>query len=78
MVNSGQDVQDRRSEKREHGVVIGFVGLALIVADLLVLFFAPAAFRLGQRGLFTCLIVVLAVAGLALLMIGRRLRQGST
>ena len=78
MTSSGQGAQDGGAEKREHGVAVSFIGLALIVVDLLVIFFAPAAFRLGRQGVFIVLIVVLAIAGLILVGLGRRLRKKST
>jgi Na+-driven multidrug efflux pump len=66
---------DRGAEKREQGTAISFIGLAFLVANLLVVFFAPAAFRLGHRAVFAALIVILAVIGVTLVILGRSRRK---
>jgi uncharacterized membrane protein YqjE len=63
------------AEKREQGVAMVFVGLAVLVADLLVLFFAPASFRVQQHSAFTALILALALLGAVLVLLGRRVRH---
>ncbi len=62
------------TEKRETGVSLMFIGLAVWVADLLVVFFLPGAIRSGQHAMFVSIITVLAVAGLALMITGYGLR----
>jgi len=47
-----------------------FLGLAAWVADLLVIFFLPAAFKTGSQGTFLGVISVLAVTGMALMIFG--------
>lgn len=56
--------------KREAGASLIFIGLAVWVVDLLVIFFLPAGIKLGHRATFVSLIVVLGVVGLVLLMTG--------
>jgi uncharacterized membrane protein len=62
-------------EKRELGSSLMFIGLALWVADLLVVFYLPAAMKLGRHGMFIAIIAVLAVMGLILMMTGYGLRR---
>jgi NADH:ubiquinone oxidoreductase subunit 6 (subunit J) len=50
------------------------LGLGLWVVDLLVVFFAPAAIRLGHGSSFVGVILVLALVGLVLVLLGRRER----
>jgi uncharacterized membrane protein len=57
-------------DKRESGTSLMFIGLAVWVADLLVVFFLPASVRLGRQELFLGIIVVLAVVGLVLMLAG--------
>jgi uncharacterized membrane protein len=62
------------AEKRELGVSLMFIGLALWVADLLVVFFLPAAAKIGWHATFVSIIAVLAVLGLGLMMGGYAVR----
>jgi hypothetical protein len=66
---------DGGAERRESGSAIWFIGLAFLVADLLVIFFAPAALRIGRHMAFFVLIAALAVVGCALMIWGRSQRQ---
>jgi hypothetical protein len=50
------------------------IGLGVWLADLLVVFFAPAAFRVGHGSSFLIIIAVLAIVGLGLILLGRRHR----
>lgn len=50
------------------------IGLGVWLADLLVVFFAPAGFRLGHGQTFISIIVVLAIVGLGLILLGRKQR----
>ena len=51
-----------------------FIGLALWVAALLVVFFLPAAIKAGRHGLFVFIIAILTAGGLFLIIRGFRLR----
>jgi hypothetical protein len=62
-------------QKRETGTSLMFIGLAIWVADLLVVFFLPSGMKLGRAAMFTSIIVALAVLGL-ILMIGGYLKRG--
>ena len=62
-------------QKRETGTSLMFIGLAVWVADLLVVFFLPSGMKLGRATMFTSIIVTLAVLGL-ILMIGGYLKRG--
>ena len=53
-----------------------FIGLALWVAALLVVFFLPAAIKIGRHEIFVTIISVLAAGGLFLIIRGFRLRGG--
>jgi hypothetical protein len=50
------------------------IGLGVLLADLLVVFFMPAAFRIGRQAVFTVIIVALALLGLGLVFVGRQRR----
>jgi len=60
------DVQVRQ----EYGGALMFIGLALWVADLLVLFYLPASVKIGYHAAFVGIIVVMAIAGLTLVICG--------
>lgn len=65
-------------EKRETGTSLMFIGLAIWVVDLLVVFFLPSAMRLGRHETFISIIVALALLGLILMVSGyvKRSRAG--
>lgn len=50
---------------------LSIIGLGVWLADLLVVFFAPAGFRLGHGSTFITIIIVLAIVGLGLILLGR-------
>jgi len=56
--------------RRETGTSLMFIGLAVWVVDLLVLFFMPAAVKLGRQGTFTSILTVLFALGLCLIVFG--------
>jgi len=62
-------------EKRETGGSLMFIGLAIWVAALLVVFFLPAAVRIGYQGSFTKILAVLGVLGAALMSFGWWMRR---
>ncbi len=57
-------------ERREGGAGLMFIGLALWVADLLVVFFLPSGMKLGREATFLSIIAVLGVLGLILMVAG--------
>ena len=57
-------------DKRESGTSLMFMGIALWVADLLVIFFLPAGARLGSQRTFIGIIGVIGMFGLILLLGG--------
>jgi len=65
-------------EKREAGASLMFAGLAVWVAGLLVLFFLPAAVRIGQQGRFVAILVGLGIIGVVLMVRGWWMRRGSS
>jgi len=65
-----------QEEKRESGRAYMVVGWVLVLFALLVVFFEPAAFRLGQIR-FGVIAVVLVIVGLLLNIYGYRLRRSS-
>ena len=56
--------------KQESATAWMFVGLALCVVDLLVIFFLPGAIKLGNQRTFAGIIVVLGAMGLGLMLTG--------
>ena len=66
---------DGGAERRERGMATWFVGVAFLVADLLVIFFAPAALRIGRQSVFFVIIVLLAIIGCGLMAWGRYLAR---
>jgi len=65
-------------EKRETSSSLLFIGLAVWVADLLVVFFLPSAFRVGRQELFISVIAALALLGLVLMITGFTMRRNTT
>jgi uncharacterized membrane protein len=63
--------------KRESGAGLMFIGIALWVADLLVLFFFRAANTPRQQAGFQMLIAILFLLGVWLMLRGNRLRRES-
>ena len=62
------------ADKTETGSTLMFIGLALWVAALLVVFFLPAAIKIGHHGTFVCLLSILVLAGVVSMARGLRLR----
>ena len=65
---------DREQEKKETGTSLMFIGVAIWVADALVVFFLPASAKLGTRMSWMSAITVLGVMGLSLLIVGYLMR----
>jgi hypothetical protein len=57
-------------DKRESGTSLLFMGVAVWVADLLVVFFLPAAAKIGSQLLFSAIIAGIGFLGLLLLLVG--------
>ena len=57
-------------ETRERGTGLMFIGLAVWVADLLVVFFLPSAVKLGRHEMFLGIMAGLALLGLVLMTCG--------
>ncbi len=67
-------LEDREQSKRESGTSLMFIGLALWVADALVVFFLPASVRLGSQRTFVTVILILAAVGVAFMASGYLMR----
>lgn len=67
-------VDDREQAKKETGTSLMFIGLAIWVADALVVFFLPASVKLGTRWPWMSAIVALGLMGLTLLLAGYMMR----
>jgi hypothetical protein len=65
-------------ERRESSTCLLFIGLAVWVADLLVVFFLPSAFKVGRHELFISIIGALALLGLVLMVTGFTMRRNTT
>jgi hypothetical protein len=68
------DIEERREKAR--GLM--FVGLAVWVAGLLVLFFLPAGFHYGHQQMLAVILAVLGVLGAVLMARGWVTRRGSS
>ena len=66
------------ADKREAGSSLMFIGLSVLVAALLVVFFLPAAIRAGNHRVFVLIVSVLAVTGVGFMLRGLRLRDGES
>ncbi len=64
-------------ERQEKGGSLMFIGLAVWVGALLVLFFMPAGMRLGHQATFAAILVMLGVLGAVLMGSGWMMRRGS-
>jgi NADH:ubiquinone oxidoreductase subunit 6 (subunit J) len=64
-------------EKRETGSALMIIGWVLVLFAFLVMFFQPAAFKLGESR-FQIIAGILVAAGLALNIIGARIRSRNT
>lgn len=62
------------ADKQETGTALMFIGLAILVADLLVVFFLPSGYKVGRQSTFLAIIIVLALLGLIFLLTGYRKR----
>jgi hypothetical protein len=67
-------LEDREQSKKETGASLMFIGLAVWVADALVLFFLPASVKVGGRATWLTAITALALMGLTLLVVGYLMR----
>jgi len=65
---------DYGEQKKETGTSLMFIGLAIWVADALVIFFLPASAKLGTRMSWMSAIIMLGVMGLSLLVVGYLMR----
>lgn len=63
--------------KRETGASLIILGLTAWVMDFLVVFFLPSAPKVGRYPTFLGIILAMGVLGLALLIIGYKLRGKS-
>jgi NADH:ubiquinone oxidoreductase subunit 3 (subunit A) len=70
-------VMPSKEESRETGTAYMVVGWVLVLFALLVMFFEPAALKLGQMR-FGVIAVALVVAGLLLNIYGYRLKRRSS
>jgi hypothetical protein len=62
-------------DKRERGTSLMFIGLALWVADLLVIFYLPSAIKLGRHGMFLGIIATVAALGIVSMASGYHKRH---
>jgi hypothetical protein len=67
-------IEAREQSKKETGASLMFIGLAIWVADALVLFFLPASLKMGGRFTWLTAITALALMGLTLIVVGYAVR----
>lgn len=65
---------DDGEQKKETGTSLMFIGLAIWVADALVIFFLPASVKLGTRLPWMGTITALCLMGLTLMIVGYLMR----
>jgi phosphatidylserine synthase len=66
--------ENREQSKKETGASLVFIGLAIWVADALVVFFLPASVKMGSQNTFLAIILALAAVGLLLMVAGYLMR----
>jgi hypothetical protein len=69
---------ERVRKRRETGSSLMFIAAVLWVSDLLVIFFLPAAVKLGKYTSFLAVVTALALVGLALFVKGYAMRRNGT
>jgi hypothetical protein len=67
-------IEDQEQSKKETGASLMFIGLAIWVADALVLFFLPTSVKIGGRATWLTTITALALMGLTLMIVGHVMR----
>jgi len=67
-------LERREQGKRETGASFMFIGLAVWVADLLVIFFLPSGMKFGRETMFLAVIIALALVGLVFMVSGYFMR----
>ena len=67
-------IERREQGKRETGASLMFIGLAVWVAGLLVVFFLPAGMKMGRETMFYAVIAGLAMLGALLMILGYIMR----
>ena len=71
---NANSIEDREQSKKETGASLMFIGLAIWVADALVVFFLPASVKMGGRVTWLSSITALALMGLTLMIVGYTMR----
>jgi len=64
-----------QTERRERGSALRIAGWLVLLAIFIVLFYLPAAQKLGQQRPYEIAIGILLVIGVGLLAVGRRMRR---
>ena len=67
-------LEKREQGKRETGASLMFIGLAVWVAGLLVVFFLPSGMKMGRETMFFAVIAGLAMLGALLMILGYMMR----
>ena len=67
-------LERKEQARHETGASLMFIGLAIWVADLLVVFFLPAGMKLGRQTMFLTIIIALALLGLLMMISGYFMR----
>lgn len=67
-------VERREQGRRETGASLMFIGVAVWVAGLLVVFLLPAGMKLGRETMFYAVIAGLGLLGLLLMILGYMMR----
>jgi hypothetical protein len=62
-----------QTARRERGSALKIAGWLVLLANVIVLFYLPAAEKLGRQRPYQVAIVVLVIIGAGLIVVGRRL-----
>lgn len=65
-----------KEDRQERSLALKVIGWGLILCDLLVFFFVPASFKVGNQRVFLGIIFGLLIAGLALVFAGSKRGKG--
>jgi hypothetical protein len=64
-----------QTPRRERGAALRIAGWLVLLANLMVLFYLPAAQKLGRQRPYEIAIAVLIAVGISLVVAGTRLRR---
>jgi hypothetical protein len=76
MKQAAQPAPDKQAQ-RERGAALRVAGWLVLLANLIVLFYMPAAQKLGRERPYEIAIAALIVVGVSLILAGSRMRRAN-